>query len=98
MALVKYMLFLEEKPIAIKYDYQKKRLTVGGDPKQLIQMKSIINDYFGKSTETHKKFPARNKVRMDFDYPENNFEEVIQKMMSHGMRIQNVQSFGRLIR
>lgn len=98
MALVKYMLFLEEKPIAIKYDYQKKRLTIGGDPKQLIQMKSIIMDYFGKSTETHKKFPARNKVRMEFEFAEGNFEDVIRKMQEHGLRVQAVKSLGRLIR
>lgn len=98
MAIVKYMLFLTERPIAVKFNYEKRRVIIGGHPSQLIEMQSIVKDYFGKSENKHKSFPARNKVRMEFDYSENNFEEIIRNMMEQGLRLQAVASLGRLIR
>lgn len=96
--LFRYLLFLRERPIAIKYNQMHCRCIVGGHPESLIEMQSIITDYFEKKHLPRGKYNARNKVRLEFDLSNKKFNDAIKRMQEYGLRIQTCRTHGRLMR
>lgn len=96
---VKYLISgFDEIPIAMKYDMRIGRCIVGGHPRHIAVMDSIVTDYFGRKGVPRKKFPARNKVRMEFDIANKKFFDGVERMKSCGIVVSEVKRHGRLMR
>lgn len=97
--LAKFMVVGQcEPPIGIKYNLKIGRVTIGGNPRHLEIMESLITDYFQRKAIPRKRFFARNKVRMEFDVVNTKFFEAMQRMREYGISVQDVKTHGRLMR
>lgn len=94
----KYLIFLRERPICLKYNQRAGRCVVGGHPESLIDMQSLITDYMERKTIPRPRYPARNKVRMEFDLSLKKWTEGIHRMIEHGVRVTTTKSHGRQMR
>lgn len=96
---LKYLISgFDEMPIAMKYNVQIGRCIIGGHPKHVQIMDSIITDYFERKGIPRKKYSARNKVRMEFDISNKKFNEGLERMKSFGVSVAEVKQHGRLMR
>lgn len=85
-------------PIALKYDLRIGRVIMGGHPKAINVMESIVSDYFERKQVPRKRYNARNKVRMEFDMSNKKFYEGLERLREHGILVQEVKTHGRLMR
>lgn len=85
-------------PIALKYDLRIGRVVMGGHPRTIHAMESIVTDYFERKQVPRKRFLARNKVRMEFDMSNKKFYESVERLKEYGISIQEVKTHGRLMR
>ena len=96
--IAKYNVFLRERPICMKHNQRTGRCVVGGHPESLIEMQSLITDYFERKTTPRPRYPARNKVRMEFDLSFKKWTEGIRAMAEHGIRVSPTKTHGRQMR
>lgn len=96
--IAKYLIYVRERPIALKHNMRTRRCIVGGHPESILEMQSIVSDYFDRKQQPRPRFPARNKVRLEFDLSLKKFTDGVQKMMEHGIRVQPCKSHVRLMR
>jgi len=87
-----------EIPIAIKYNMRIGRCIIGGNPKQAQIMDSIVTDYFERKGIPRKRYPARNKLRMEFDIVNHKFFDGLERIKSYGLVVSEVKALGRIMR
>lgn len=95
--LRRYLVYVREEPFALKFDGVRELAVIGGHPKGIIEMKSLIVDYFKKGAPV-ASYPARNKVRLSFNVTNEEFDQTIRSMAEMGMRVHAVTSLGRMMR
>jgi len=94
----KYLIYIRERPICLKHNIQTGRCIIGGHPEGIVEMQSIITDYFERKSMPRSKFPARNKVRMEFDISLKKFNDGVRKLQEHGISVAPTKSHQRLMR
>jgi len=96
--ILKYFIYVKERPIALKYNPRIGRCVVGGNPEALFEMQSIVRDYFCRKNVPRHRFFARNKVRMEFDLSSNKFTEGLRFLQENSIHITQCKSHYRLMR
>lgn len=102
--MVKYFLNIDCTILGIKYDEIKKILVVGGYKLYSLEIRMVLEDYFGLDLESEDtvytySYPQRNKVRFEFlDYNENLFYKALKKIKEHDLILTPTRTLKRIMR
>jgi len=95
---VKYLITVSEPPVAMKFNVKTNKCIIGGHPKNIPIMESVIRDYFKRNVLPRKRFTSTNKVRFEFVITSEKFYDCLRGMKEYGVRCTEVQTHGRLMR
>jgi len=95
---VKYLLVVDDVPVAIKFHPINRVLILGGPVTSLSLISALKDSYFQVGEEV--KSEMRNgRCRFEFhELSRQKFEEVIEQIKGEGLVPQVVTSFGRIMR
>jgi len=95
---IKYLITVSEPPVAMKFNVKSNRCIIGGHPKNIPIMESVVRDYFKRNVLPRKKFTSSNKVRFEFQITGEKFYECLHGMREYGVAYMEVATHGRLMR
>ena len=95
--MLKFLVYLDNKVIAIRFNSKKKQLVVGGHFSAEQEIRVIAREYFGR-TITRVAWVQANKLRLNFQCDIETFEMGKNKLENQGISFEAVKSFGRIMR
>lgn len=94
--ILKYQIAVEDVILALRYDYEKNRGSLGGRSCFIDTMKGIIEKAF-KKNGTMKRVQA-NKYRILFRSTQDDLELALAWMRQNGFIVEQVKSLGNIDR
>lgn len=93
----KYIIEINGKKIAIKYNFQTNRLVVGGYFKDREYIDNLITGYIIDILPV-MHFPQRNKIKYEFTLGKKTFDMILEELENNNFVYERVTTHGRLIR
>lgn len=93
----KYILMVEDIPVAIKYNHRDYRLTIGSYSRWRETVERVLTSYFTEDVP-RVRWPQKNKLKYECNIGVKRFCSGINEMRKHGFILESTKSLGRLIR
>lgn len=95
----KYLIWVDtEKVFGTFYDPKSRAVIVGGPRALISNMKTFITEYLGKEYAPYFMNITNSKVRASLRCGRNKFMEAVEKIRGEGYTVDDVKTFGGLMR
>lgn len=95
----KYVVYLDDTVVALKYHVDRRVLTVGGNFRFRAVMEIILDRAFDKEKpDAGYGKVQKNKIRFDFKINKDTYDKGIEYLRANGYVLDSVTSLGNIMR
>jgi len=98
MSIEKYLITIEQTVLALRYDDDKRLITIGGNFRFRSVMECIINEGFDRHPAGFPLQTQKNKIRFTFKKDREGFVNGIEWLRGNGYSVEPVTKHGNIMR
>ena len=94
----KRIIYINDQPIALKYNHRSNRITVGGNARLRSILETVVAEYFRRRDMPRARFTQKNKMRFVFKGTAKEFDAALRRLRQAGVSSAVVRAHYNIMR
>jgi len=94
----KRVVYIDDIPIALKYDHGHSAITVGGSARLRMMIENVVTDYFEVDPLPRIRWTQKNKIRFVFKGSAKTFDAGLRRLRQTGVTVAIVRAHYNIMR